>query len=260
MPASCNELEFGWPHVAMLRSDDEEIGKHTGGLIFELLANEEDAAPVEERDVVLPKGVIHVADPSASETLILFVNDTAFRDEADQVGARLLMEYVGANSGSEMFRILRQEMRATYAPRSKFTSISKNRALLSMSATVEASHVRGGEINAESLAVQFSRMRRSLENGLASNPMALVEYVLHEYPDGQDGGIVLPVLSAYGSADPTQIAANAQTHLPPLEDYLLILVGGGEAPTGRWAENGYCALAPDTPLSTCLDTLISEQQ
>ena len=53
----------------------------------------------------------------------------------------------------------------------------------------------------------------------------------------------------------TYIIANASSHLPPLDDYLLILIGGGPAPTAELKANGYCVLPPNTPLKHCLSEL-----
>jgi peptidase M16-like protein len=275
---SDGEFRFGRPSQAILRSGDQKNKSLAIRLVNELpkakwefrIAKWATALTgVEERSFDLPVGTIHFADLDSTEMLILFVKAEEFKDEGDQVGANLLMDYIGDNSGSEMFRIIRQEMRAAYDPRSDFVVMNKNRSIISLRATVEAEkwpevhgtmreiyeNTRAGKIDRAGLEIQQDRLKRSYSSLLFSNPVWGAQHYLNEYPAGADGTISLPIFEALETVSLDKVVANSEAHLPPLEDFLLILIGGGIAPTEALKSNGYCALPKNTPLNYCLDVL-----
>lgn len=271
-------IRFGLPEQIIMRSGNEVVERRAIGLLRQLprakwtLQISKWAASVvgaDERPFSLPAGTIHFADPGSSEMLILFVKAEEFDDASDQVGANLLMDYIGGNQGSEMFRIIRQDMRAAYDPRSDFIVMDKDKALVSLSATVEAGkwpevhgkireiyeRVRAGKIDRAGLDIQHDLLRRRHYGQFFNNPVWGAQQYLNAYPSGTSGAIRLPVVDALDALDLDQILAAPETHLPPLDDYLLILIGGGSAPTDAQKTRGHCALPKNTPLRHCLDAL-----
>lgn len=273
-----DEFRFGRPAQIILRSGDKEVERRAIRLFNKLptakwkLSLGKWAAVLtgaDERPFSLPAGIIHLADPSSTEMLILFVKAEEFKDEDDQIGANLLMDYIGGKQGSEMFRIVRQEMRAAYDPHSDFIVMDKNRSFMSLSATVEAERwpeihgkiteiyedARAGKIDRAGLEIQLDLLRKTYSSLLFSNPSWGAQHYLNEYPEGVKGTIELPIFDALETASPDRIIADSEAHLPPLDDFLLILIGGGVAPAETLKSKGYCALPKHTPLGTCLDVL-----
>lgn len=278
------EFRFGRPSQLILRSGDEEVERRAEQLIDRLpnvaakwelpFAKWADAMTgVDEQPFALPTGTVHFADPNSTEMLILFVKAQEFTDAGDQIGANLLMDYIGASQGSEMFRVIRQEMRAAYAPGSNFIVMNKDKAILSLSATVEArkwpelydrieaiyENTRRGQIDEDGLDIQLDLLGKTYTNQFFTDPIWSVMNFLHEYPEGAKGDINFPLFAALGAVDLAETIANSDAHLPPLEDYLLVLIGGGTAPSAALRSNGYCALPKNTPLSFCLDALSNIQ-
>ncbi|WP_217354612.1 hypothetical protein [Ruegeria atlantica] len=274
------EFRFGRPIQAILRSGDQEVERRTLRLVNKLprpkgkwelpFARWADALfGANEEDFTLPKGVIHFADPDSTEMLILFVKAEKFADETEQIGTNVLVDYIGANQGSEMFRIIRQEMRAAYDPRSDFVVMGKKKAIISLSATVEAvrwpevyekirdiyQSVRSGKIEQEGLGIQFSQLDRAYYRDFFTEPVWGARQYLHEYPEGTDGTIEIPLFGVFQSLSLEETAANSNELLPPLEDFLLILIGGGSSPSDILPTKGYCSLPKSTPLRFCLDVL-----
>lgn len=282
-PTSANtHFQFGRPSQAVLRSGDEEVERRTFRLIRKLpmgdgqpksLIKTWTDALLGAPDYSLPRGVIHFPDPTSTEMLILFVKAQEFEVETDQVATNLLKNYIGNGQGSEMFRVIRQEMRAAYDPQSSFYTQGKNKALMSMSATVEASRwpevlgtirgiyeqVRAGEIDREGLNILRNNLNRHYFESFFNDPIWGMRHYLDEYPVGAEGPIELPLFRAFSKVSADGIAETAPELLPPLDDYLLILMGGGESPSAELIANGYCALPRNTPLSHCLDQLESDQ-
>ncbi|WP_241479074.1 insulinase family protein [Leisingera sp. ANG-M1] len=277
---SGDEFRFGRPSQVILRSGNQEAERRAGKLIKKLPSAEaewkfsfakwaEALTGAEKRPFALPPGTIYYEDPETTEMLIQLVKAEEFENERDQIGANLLLNYIGAGQDSEMFRIIRQEMRASYDPGSDFIVMEKNRAIISLSATVEAvrwpeiyeeirdiyENARSGNIESERLALKHEILnRRYVHNFFTAPAWGALQY-LHEYPDGVRGDVRLPVFEALETASLTEVITNSDAHLPPLEDFLLVLIGGGMAPTEALKSKGYCALPENTPLSFCLDML-----
>lgn len=277
-------FRFGHPTQAILRSDDEEIRRRTSQLIEKLPKSEATLGGAFSKWVTrltgegnapfaLPKGVIHFADPSSTEMLIFFAKAEEFADEEHHIGANLLVDYVGANQGSEMFRIIRQELRAAYDPRTEFTVLDRNKAVLSLSATVAAEKwlevharmaeiyesTRSGNIERAGLDIQYDILNRKFLHSFFTDPVWGVRHYLNEYPEGVVGSFHFALFQALETAPLDKILSNSDTYLPPLDDYLLVLIGGGEAPPEALRSKGYCALPKNTPLRYCLEALAKEQ-
>ncbi len=274
------KFRFGQPIQAILRSGDQEVERRTIRLVNKLPRPKgkwdlpfakwaEALMGSNEVAFTLPTGVIHFADPDSTEMLILFVKAEEFADETDQVGTNVLVDYIGANQGSEMFRIIRQEMRAAYDPRSDFVVMGKKKAIISLSATVEAvrwpeihekirgiyQSVRSGKIEQEGLEIQFGQLDRTYYSEFFTEPVWGTRQYLHEYPEGADGTIEIPLFGVFQTLSLEKTAANSHGLLPPLEDFLLILIGGGNSPSDTMQSQGYCSLPKSTPLRFCLDVL-----
>lgn len=272
------KFRFGRPGQIILRTEDQEVHRRTMRLLQKLpeakwvIPLEKWAAALtgaDERPFSLPTGVIHFADPDASEMLIVLLKAEEFEDESDQIGANLLTDYIGGHEGSEMFRIIRQEMRAAYSPRSGFVVMEKNKSVISMSATVKAEKwpeihaaigdiyekVRAGKVDRVGLGIQHNRLRESYLTSFFNEPVWGALHYLSEHPEGVIGAIEMPLFDALDISSADEIAANSQEHLPPFEDFLLVLIGGGPAPSEALKSKGYCALPKNTPLRYCLDRL-----
>lgn len=276
-PETEGRLLFGRPHHAIVRTEDEEIERRIGRLLSKLptaaweLPFAQWAKLLTERKEIeaLPKGVIHLADPDASEMMILFVHYGELATPKAHIGAQALMDYIGANQGSEMFRIIRQEMRAAYDPRSNFVVPAQNHGLLSFSATVKDSNwqqvfarmqeiytsTRAGAINIAGLETQVQQLQRQYFNKFFFEPGWAAKEYLKEYPEGSSGQISIELFSAVDAAEAGEIARNAPSYLPPLDEFLIILMGGGAAPVGSIVSNGYCKLPKNSFLSLCISEL-----
>lgn len=277
-------FRFGRPAQVILRSGDEDVKRRTERIVLNL----PNAEPVwessflkwaealfgaEKKPFALPNGIVHFSDQSSTEMLILFVKAEKFLEEGHQIGANVLVDYIGADFGSEMFRIIRQEMRASYNPQSGFVATDKNKAVIFLSATVEAAKwpevyekisdiyrkTRSGKVDQDGLKIQHGKLRNVYFSDFFREPAWAALQYLYEYPNGTEGTFSLPIFKAFGTESPAEIAANAQTYLPPLDDFLVVLVGGGEAPTDTLKSQGYCALPKNTPLRRCLDVLSNTQ-
>ena len=197
------------------------------------------------------------------------IKTETFDDYDDFVGANLLMDYMGAYQGSEMFRVIRQELRAAYNPASDFEQIGKNRALMGMSATVLSSEwptilrefkaiytdIQNGKASDQGLNNNKRRLLGSLDYRLNTNPQWTATQYMDEYGDGVSGQVTFPLFRAIVDADFEKIRANALDHLPPFDDYLVILIGGTNAPPEAMRTQGYCEQPLSKPLRHCLTQL-----
>ncbi|MEM7438040.1 MAG: hypothetical protein AAF393_00465 [Pseudomonadota bacterium] len=268
-------FRFGKPRQAILRSEDREdavfmerflrsLPSDTSGR--SLVGHERPRGPNDDGSFSLPKGLIHYADKNSSETLILLIATRTFENENQQIGANLLMDYIGSNQGSEMFRIIRQDLRASYDPQSKFEVWGSRRAGLMMSATVEADNwpdiyqrmrtiyenVRQGNVDPKGLDLQFRWLTRYYQNSFANDALWMVEHYLDAYPDGVVGEIRIPLFDAFRIVNLQSVIAEADTLLPPFEDFLLVIIGGGRDPSADLRPGDYCSLEKFEPIDQCL--------
>ncbi|SLN54948.1 hypothetical protein ROA7450_02828 [Roseovarius albus] len=274
------DIRFGRPTQAIVRSVDQEVKRRINRLINKMptaktkwklpLAKWIGALTDESKEkFTLPKGIVHFADLDSSEMLILIVSAKEYRDETDQLGANVLVDYIGANQGSEMFRIIRQKMRAAYDPRSDFIVMGKNKALISISATVEAlewpkiynkindiyESVRSGFVEQDSLEIQLDSLGRVYYYYFFNNPVWAVRQYIHEHPSGANDIVNIPLFGAFGTVSTEEIVESSRELLPAFEDFLVILIGGGASPKDSLRSKGYCALPKNTPLRYCLEVL-----
>ncbi|MBY5931491.1 hypothetical protein KUV51_00660 [Tateyamaria omphalii] len=273
-------FRFGKPSQVVLRSNDAEVTVRTRRLLAKLppdasrsrlgdwlqrLVNRNSTA------FTLPRGIIHFADPTSSETLLFLVSAQEFQSEAQQLGANLLLDYIGSNQGSEMFRIIRQELRASYDPESRFVVLGDKRALLVLSATVEAAEwpeihgrmrgiyrdVRHGKVDQKGLEIQYAQLKQSYEDKLFFDAVWTAEQYLRAHPEGATGDIEIPIFNAFGQVNFDEIIDNANDYLPPFEDFLLVVVGGGVAPPADLTRHELCSLEKFEPIDHCLKSLPS---
>ncbi|MEM6891697.1 MAG: hypothetical protein AAF636_26785 [Pseudomonadota bacterium] len=277
-------FRFGLPSQAILRSEDQEIERRTIQLLNKLPQAQQDwvgkfarwvstLTADESTPFDLPSGTIYVPDPDSTEMLIVLVKAEKFKDKNAQIGTNLLVDYIGANQGSEMFQIIRQEMRAAYDPRSDFVVLDKNKAIISLSATVKATDwtnvfsriaeiyksVRAGEIDPQGVEIRLDLLDRIYGSQFFSEPSWGEEQYILEYPEGTVGTITLPLFDALLAAKPENVVEKSTTLLPPLEDFLLVLIGGGAAPPDAMRTNGFCALPERKTLTFCLEALADGQ-
>ncbi len=262
-------FRFGMPSHVVLRAKDESARSAVNALLRGLPIQPNDVSYPTVVTTDLPKGVIFAPDPDSLETLMYVIKSETFADEIDMVGANLLMDYMGVNQGSEMFRVIRQELRAAYSPASDFEQIGKNRAVMGMSATVLSqewptilsemegiyTRVRDGEATDQGLNNNKRRLINGLEHQFATNPRWGATQYMSEYTNGATGRIQFPLFGAIVNADFKKARKNAADHLPPFGDYLVILIGGAVPPPDAMKANGYCEQPLSKPLRHCLTQL-----
>lgn len=268
-------FNFGMPRQVIIRTPERDVAPLIHSAVDQLpLRNS--PLPVTnkpDRPIDLPKGFIFAPDPDAHETLILAIHHSLFADADHQIAANLLLDYMGAYQGSEMFRIIRQEMRAAYDPSAVFEQTGRDQGLLALSATVSANdwpeilntiqdiytHTRDGDVGAQGFTNNKRRLLRGYEYQFAINPAWSAIQFLLQYPDGTTGDVKIPLFNALVKS--TLISANGQAaaSLPPFSDYLVLLIGGTLAPNESQKQAGYCELALTQTLRQCLEQLQTAQ-
>ena len=145
----------------------------------------------------LPHGVIHLEDEEATETLIFIGTVQSFNSLIHQAETNTLFKYMGYGAGSEMFRIIRQEKRASYDPRSHFNQISEKLAFTGLSATVASetwdeihnlmydiyNNTRMGLNTRQGLKNSHNIVINELITNLRKKPNWLVKRYLELHPD-----------------------------------------------------------------------------
>ncbi len=278
--AQDHRYRFGRPDQVIIRSDVSGIERRATRLIDTLPAAKRQTLSsvwkwitsyfeMDDQPYSLPTGTIHFHDTDATEMLVLLIKAKTFQDTAQLLGANLLVDYIGANQGSEMFQIIRQDMRAAYDPRSDFIIMGKNKAIMTLSATTKATNwpdvyqrikdiyiaTRAGNAEMAGLNLQHSTMDRGYAFDFFMDSEFGALHYLHEHPTGTDGTFNLSFFTALENVSPVKVKLNAHAFLPPWNDFLLILIGGGEPPNAELKSKGYCVLPKNTPLSYCLDSL-----
>ncbi len=279
-PPLGTRFRFGRPSHAILRSDDDDVGTRVRRLLQKMPAADPPSFISKWSDwlkkfnaekFALPTGVVHFEDPSSSETMLLLVNAKEFENEDQQVGANVLLDYIGSGIGSEMFRIIRQELRASYDPKSRFAILGPRRALLTMSATVEATEwpkiydqMRGiyervlkGNVDQEGLNLQHDRLVSNYRVKFFRDANWTAEHFVDAYPATVLGEIQIPLFNSIEELDVEAVPAQADVVLPPFEEYLLVVIGGGISPTVVFPEAAYCSLGKHEAIDRCLERLSS---
>jgi hypothetical protein len=256
---------FGMPSHVVLRTE-ADIQNDLTKILRSLPLQKEDVNFPKAVVTNLPKGVIFAPDPDSRETLMFIVKSETFEDSDDFVGANLLIDYMGAYQGSEMFRIIRQELRAAYNPASTFEQLGKNRAMMALSATVLSdewpvilreiediyNRARSGEVTDQGMNNNKRRMLGTLDYRFNINPRWGASQYMDEYVGGTAGQISFPLFRAMVDADIAKTRSNAADHLPPFDDYLIILIGGTNPPPKELRDKGYCLQKLSEPLRYCL--------
>jgi hypothetical protein len=227
--------------------------------------------PIKPRS--LPTGTIHLADADSTETLIFMGQTREFGTLTQQAQTDTLFKYMGYGPGSEMFRIVRQEKRASYDPRSHFTQIGEQRAFTGLSATVPSekwpeihdviaqiyTDTRAGNNNEQGLNNSRNSMLNSLIGDLRREPNWLVQRYLELHPTKPpQGQISLDLLDASFDMDIDDINAQADNILPSADNMLTVIIGGEIAPSADMQKNGFCSLPVGEPLAYCLDKLATQ--
>ncbi len=261
-------FQFGMPSQIVVRHEGDVQGDVTA-FLRKLPRQNSDMDQPKAKITDLPKGVIFAPDASSRETLMFLVKSETFDGAEDFVGANMLMDYMGAYQGSEMFRVIRQELRAAYNPTADFEQLGKNRALMSLSATVQSSEwpmileemkaiynrVRDSDATDQGMRNVKRRALNGLDYHFSTNARWGASKYMDEYTDAASGQIRFPVFTAVVNADVEKIRDNAKDHLPPLDDYLLILIGGSNPPPEAMKADGYCEQPLSKPLRHCLTQL-----
>lgn len=268
LDTSKRSFRFGMPSHIVLRSKTNV--KPEIDTFLQSLPMQDSYAPVPTPIINdLPKGVIFAPDPGSKETLIYLIKTKTFDNYGDFVSANLLMDYMGAYQGSEMFRVIRQELRAAYNPTSNFEQIGKNRAILGMSATVLSrewpniltaiegiyKNIQRGMATDQGLNNNKRRLLGSFDYHLNTNPLWGASQYMNEYTDGAMGLINFPLLRAVANASLERVRREAKDHLPPFSEYLIILIGGTNPPVQAMRTLGYCEQPLSEPLHYCLTKL-----
>ena len=204
-----------------------------------------------------------MSDPKATETLIFLANSQDFETELDHAMADTLYKYMGYGPGSEMFRIVRQEKRASYDPRSHFLQIENKSVISGLSATVPSESwfeiykviaqiyetTRSGENTLQGLENSKNSMLNSLITSLRRDPNWLVERYLELYPnEPPQGAIRLGILGASFDVKTQDLNDNAERVLKPLDEMLTIIYGGATPPPEELRQNGFVSLKSTNPL------------
>jgi hypothetical protein len=226
--------------------------------------------PAPERRA-LPRGTIHLVDPDATETLVFMGRLQEYDDVHQQAQADTLYKYMGYGPGSEMFRIVRQERRASYDPRSHFNQIGERLAITGLSATVPSTDwpeihsviaqiyddARAGKNDQQGLDDSQNAMLNSMIGDLRREPDWLARRYLELYPiEPPKGRINLDLINAAFDMDTTTLNDFAADVLPPRDDMLNIIIGGSISPSAALRANGFCELQVGEPLEKCLDALV----
>jgi len=259
------------PNQIILNAKDYDFGDTTdilqAGLIpIEARLNNE---PIPKRRA-LPTGTIHLVDPNATETLVFMGRIHAFDSVTQQAQTDTLYKYMGYGPGSEMFRIVRQERRASYDPRSHFTQIGEQLAITGLSATVPSTDwpeihgviaqiyddARAGKNNQQGLEDSHNAMLNSVIGDLRREPDWLARRYLELHPIEPPKGVIsLDLLNASFDMNPATLNEFAKTVLPPRDDMLNVIIGGSIAPSADLRTHGFCELQIGEPLSKCLEAL-----
>lgn len=218
----------------------------------------------------LPKGVIYVPDPDASETMIFIGEARKLTNDNDKALADTLYKYMGYGPGSEMFRIIRQQERAAYAPNLHFDRIYKDWFVMGLSATVAAEEwpriyqliadiytkARLGKNTQQGLLDSKDHMLGTTFYSLRNNAAWLSARIMELHPNGiPNGQINLPELSARFDMDIGMINQKARDVIAPIDDLLIIIMGGDIDPKAVLGAKKYCILDIDAWLSECLAQL-----
>lgn len=272
LPQEVSEAEvFRRPNQIILNAQDYEFGA-AGDVLLDGLQSYDavlnDDAPVPRR--ALPTGTIHVSDAEATETLVFIGTIQEFETLEQQAQVDTLYKYIGYGPGSEMFRIVRQEKRASYDPRSHFTQIGEKLAFTGLSATVPSKSwpelhgvikqiyddTRAGKNTDQGLQNSRNSMLNAMIGDLRRDPNWLVMRYLELYPDHPPKGTIeLELINASFEMEPSRLNSQAAKVLPDPSEFLTVIIGGSADPAVDVTAADYCEQPVSEPLAFCLDKL-----
>jgi len=222
----------------------------------------------------LPHGVIHLEDEEATETLIFIGTVQSFNSLIHQAETNTLFKYMGYGAGSEMFRIIRQEKRASYDPRSHFNQISEKLAFTGLSATVASetwdeihnlmydiyNNTRMGLNTRQGLKNSHNIVINELITNLRKKPNWLVKRYLELHPDQPpETSINLELINASFDVSPDLLNNKAVKTLSDPSNLISIIIGGKINNKIRKDDASYCQLPKGKSLAFCLEKLTKAQ-
>lgn len=262
------ELQLGMPIQMMVRTEIEDVEALARTLAYDLPVKRGAAPQTGPMDAsAFGAGkVIYIPDPDSTEMLVMMVTRTRFDDATEMQEARMLFDFMGLHQGSEMFRILRQERRMAYDPRSDIERLDRDLQLMSLSATVAADRwpealdlmrgiygrTRAGETDLQGMETTISRVTRQVNGSFATRSGWFSDHFMDEYPLGTGGQIRIPLLAAFSEIEAQDLIDDAARILPPQSDYMLVFIGGGQDPRDVLDGIEVCELPLNTFLRNCL--------
>jgi len=222
----------------------------------------------------LPNGVIHLEDKKSTETLIFIGTVQNFESLIHQAESNTLYKYMGYGAGSEMFRIIRQEKRASYDPRSHFSQIGEKLAFLGLSATVGSdrwdeiyslmfdihNNTRMGLNTSKGLKNSHNTVINELISNLRRKPNWLVKRYLELHPEQPPkASINLELIDASFDVSVSELNNKAINILSDPSRLISIIIGGKINPKIKKDSTSYCQLPKKKPLEFCLKKLSKVQ-
>jgi hypothetical protein len=222
----------------------------------------------------LPTGVIHLEDKKSTETLIFIGTVQNFESLIHQAESNTLYKYMGYGAGSEMFRIVRQEKRASYDPRSHFSQIGEKLAFIGLSATVGSdrwdeiyslmfdihNNTRMGLNTSKGLKNSHNTVINELISNLRRKPNWLVKRYLELHPEQPPkASINLELIDASFDVSVSELNNKAINILSDPSRLISIIIGGKINPKIKKDSTSYCQLPKKKPLEFCLKKLSKVQ-
>jgi len=263
------------PNQIILNARNFEFNDITNILLKDLptynaILNDEANKPFHQ----LPNGVIHLEDEEATETLIFIGAVQSFNSLIHQAETNTLYKYMGYGAGSEMFRIIRQEKRASYDPRSHFNQISEKLAFTGLSATVASetwdeihnlmydiyNNTRMGLNTPQGLKNSHNIVINELITNLRKKPNWLVKRYLELHPDQPPETLInLELIDASFGVSPDLLNNKAVKTLSHPSNLISIIIGGKINNKIKKDDASYCQLPKGKSLAFCLEKLSKAQ-
>ena len=263
------------PNQIILNARDFDFGNISNLLLedlpaYDAILNNEINKPTYK----LPNGVIHLEDKKSTETLIFIGTVQNFESLIHQAESNTLYKYMGYGAGSEMFRIIRQEKRASYDPRSHFSQIGEKLAFLGLSATVGSdrwdeiyslmfdihNNTRMGLNTSKGLKNSHNTVINELISNLRRKPNWLVKRYLELHPEQPPkASINLELIDASFDVSVSELNNKAINILSDPSRLISIIIGGKINSRIKKDSTSYCQLPKKKPLEFCLKKLSKVQ-
>lgn len=218
----------------------------------------------------IPSGIIHLEDKESTETLIFIGSIENFVSLTHQAESNTLFKYMGYGAGSEMFRIIRQENRASYDPRSHFRQIGDKLAFTGLSATVASetwseihsliyeiyNNTRSGANTSTGLKNSHNTVINELISNLRRKPNWLVKRYLELHPiRPPEEPISLELIDASFNVSIEELNYKASSILSKSSNLISIIIGGKINSKLKANSAHYCQLPKKEALEFCLEKL-----